>query len=116
AVSGHRSPERSAQDIRDTLATMNSDQIARLDRDYRERYHVGITDALAHANLPQETRDAISIYMRGTDQRTDADTQRLADIALRSRNIDMFQEEFRDASTAARESFLRHNGDGRSRE
>src|SRR4029453_17410810 len=70
------------QDIRDTVSTLNSRQIQALDAEYRRRYGTGLREALVTSDaLSEPTRQSISIYLRGTDQRTDVDTLRLADIA-----------------------------------
>lgn len=106
-----RSDETCEKDIRDTLATMNSDQIEQLKRDYKERYGVELEDALLKdENLSDATKEALKIYLKGTDKRTDEDTLKLADIALKAEDIDMFQEAFRSSSQAARDKFFENGG------
>ncbi len=108
---GARSDEMCEKDIRDTLATMNSDQIAQLEKEYRERYNLELRDVLLNdSNLSEATKKALEIYFKGTDERTDEDTLHLAEIALEAEDIQMFQEAMRGASEGARTAFLLDNG------
>lgn len=109
-----RSDRNCEKDVRDTISTMNSKQIQDLDREYRTKYGKSLEEALLYdKNLSSETKETLKIYLKGTDNRTDADTRRLTDIALKSKNIDMFQETMRSASPEARRQFLNENGEGR---
>lgn len=112
---GVRSNSTIEKDLRDTISTMNSQQIAEMDKVYRAEHNgVGIHDALLKdPNLPESTKQALEIYLKGTDKRTDADTLKLADLALKEKNLDMFQEAFRDASPATRKTFLDNGGEQR---
>jgi len=112
---GARSNSTVERDLRDTVSTMNSQQIAEMDKAYRaEHGGVSVHDALLKdPNLPEATKQALEIYLKGTDKRTDADTLKLAEIALKQKNLDMFQEAFRDASPTARKAFLDDNGEKR---
>ncbi len=102
------------QDIRDTISTLNSRQLEALDQDYRRRYATGLREALVTSDaLSEPTRQSLDIYLRGTDRRTDADTLRLADIALRARDTNMFQAAFTNASQQARTSFMSNGGEQR---
>lgn len=104
------------QGLRTTLAVMNSEDIAALDREYRERYHVSLRDALMEdEHLSARTREVLDIYLRGSDERTDADTERLATIALENQDMTMFEEAFRSASPAARSAFMEAGGEARIR-
>ncbi|HEY9868244.1 MAG TPA: hypothetical protein V6D08_03695, partial [Candidatus Obscuribacterales bacterium] len=98
------------KDIRDTISTMNSEQIARLDEEYRAKHGVGIREALLDdPNLSDATKQALEIYLKGTDKRTAEDTQKLAEISMYAppdMSVDMFQEAFRDASPEARQAFM----------
>ncbi|HEY9783822.1 MAG TPA: hypothetical protein V6D17_00380 [Candidatus Obscuribacterales bacterium] len=106
-----RSDETCEKDIRDTLATMNSDQIEQLKEEYEERYGISLERALLEdKNLSEATKEAIKIYLKGADQRTDDDTLKLAEIALKEENIDMFQEAFRNSSQEARDRFFAEGG------
>ncbi len=101
------------KDLRDTISTLNSQQIAELDKTYRERNNgKSLSEAFQQdENLPQETKDALAIYLKGTDKLTPADTLALADIGLKAKNQDIFQEAFRGASPEARAQFLAQGGE-----
>jgi YD repeat-containing protein len=104
------------QGLRTTLAVMNSEDIAALDREYRERYHVSLRDALMEdEHLSARTREVLDIYLRGSDHRTEADTERLATIALENEDLTMFEEAFRSASPEARSAFMEAGGEARIR-
>lgn len=106
-----RSNSQIERDIRDTLSMHNSEQLGKMDKEYRQRYGVGLKDAIMKdPNLSQETKDACAIYLKGTDKRTDKDTLKLADIAIRAEDLTMFQEAMRDASPAARQQFMAADG------
>ncbi len=114
---GARSNANCEKDLRDTLSTLNSQQIAELDKTYQERYGKSLSEVLKNDdNLPQETKDALAIYLKGTDKMTAADTLAISDIALKSQNLEMFQEAFRGASPEARAQFLQGGGEQRVNE
>ncbi len=117
-----RTDETCEKDIRDTLATMNSDQIEQLDKEYKARYGISLKDALLKdPNLSDATKDAITIYLKGSDKRDKladgspdpnfSDTKKLAAIALEAEDIDMFQEAFRSAKPEARKQFMDEGGE-----
>ncbi|HEY9870198.1 MAG TPA: hypothetical protein V6D08_13610 [Candidatus Obscuribacterales bacterium] len=96
---------------------MNSEQIQKLDEQYRREYGKSLRDALMDdPNLSQATKDACEIYLKGSDKRTDADTLKLADIALKEKNMDMFQEAMRNASPEARKKFMEKDENGKTGE
>ncbi|MBZ0187759.1 MAG: annexin, partial [Candidatus Obscuribacterales bacterium] len=106
-----RSDQVCEKDIRDAVSTMNSAQIAELDVEYRQKHKVSIHDALLNdENLSKETKEALAIYLKGTDKRTGEDTLKLADIALKGKNLDMFNEAIRDARPEDRQAFLDAGG------
>jgi YD repeat-containing protein len=109
---GARSNAAVERDLRDTISTLNSKQIEEMDAAFRKEHNgVGVREALRDdPNLPQETKDALAIYLKGADNRSVADTLTLADIALKKNNLDMFEESFRDASPEARKAFLDKGG------
>jgi LysM repeat protein len=114
---GARSNANCEKDLRDTLSTLNSQQIAELDKTYQERYGKSLSEVLKNDdNLPQETKDALAIYLKGSDKMTAADTLAISDIALKSQNLEMFQEAFRGASPEARAQFLQGGGEQRINE
>jgi pSer/pThr/pTyr-binding forkhead associated (FHA) protein/3D (Asp-Asp-Asp) domain-containing protein len=99
------------KDIRDTVAKMTKEEVDALDADYRNRYGVGVRDAIAgDANLSQATKESIDVYLKGSDQRTADDTIKLSDIALKNHDIDIFQEAWRDAGQPARDRFMTDGG------
>lgn len=109
---GARSNANCEKDLRDTISTLNSQQIEALDKTYQERYGKSLREVLENdSNLPKETKDALSIYLKGTDKMTAADTLAVADIAMKSQNLEMFQEAFRGASPEARAQFLQNGGE-----
>jgi hypothetical protein len=115
-VSG-RTDETCERDIRQTIGTMNSRQIEQLDRDYKERYGVGIREALLEdKNLSQATKEALEIYLKGTDQRQPANAAKLADIAIKAHNIDMFAEALTGAPAEVRKAFIENGGDRKLQE
>ncbi len=112
-----RSDETCEKDIRDTLATINSKQIEELAKEYRQRYATSLRDALMNdPNLSAATKESVEIYLKGTDKRTADDTLKLADIAIREEDIDMFQEAMRDASPEARKRFIDDGGEKRMKD
>src|SRR5262249_16399177 len=102
-------------------STMNSQQIAELDKSYREKYQIGIREALLQdKNLSEPTKMALDIYLKGTDKRTDDYSKKLIDIAINEAgsppNVfakegqaqfqDMLEEALRQASPEARQAFM----------
>lgn len=107
-----RSDENCEKDIRDTLSTMNSKELAELDKVYRERYGVSLRDALMNdSGLSSETKAAAEIYLQGSDKRTSEMSLKIADIALQSQNLEMFEEAMSRATPEARAQFLKNNGE-----
>ncbi|HEY9870575.1 MAG TPA: hypothetical protein V6D08_15525, partial [Candidatus Obscuribacterales bacterium] len=105
------------QDLRDTISSLNSTEVAALDEEYRRRYHVSLRQALVdNEDLSEPTRQALEIYLRGSDRLGSVDTARLADIALQASDTTMFQEAFRNASPEARRAFMENNGEQRLQE
>ncbi|MBI4532426.1 MAG: hypothetical protein HY711_00650, partial [Candidatus Melainabacteria bacterium] len=106
-----RAAKEIEKDILDSLAIMNSQQIAAVDRAYRQRFGNGIADALKDSrHLSEFTRKSSEIYLKGADKLSDDDVLNLADIALKSSNADLFQQVFTGASKEVRQKFL--NGGG----
>jgi hypothetical protein len=112
-----RSKANCEKDIRDTLSTMNSEQIAQLDAEYVARYGKHLREALMDdPKLSAATKQCIDIYLKGSDKITREDTLQLADIALKEKNMDMFQEAFRHASPEARKAFADQGGEQKMKE
>lgn len=107
-----RSSKVIEKDIRDTLAKHNSEDLARMDKEYKEKYGVGLGDAIrSDKNLSQSTKDMAAVLLKGNDKITDADTLKLANIAMKDQDIDKFAEAFRDASPQARKMFKEQGGE-----
>ncbi|MDZ4837323.1 MAG: hypothetical protein SGJ27_26355 [Candidatus Melainabacteria bacterium] len=112
---GARSNATVERDLRDTFSTLNSKQIEEADKAFQAGNN-GLTlrDAIANdTKLPESTKKALAIYLDGTDKRTTQNTLDLADLALKERNLDMFQEALRDASPEARKAFSDAHGNQR---
>ncbi|MBS1996070.1 MAG: hypothetical protein JSS86_07160 [Cyanobacteria bacterium SZAS LIN-2] len=112
-----RSRHNIEKDLRDTVATLNSTQIAALDREYKALYGKGLKESLmAESKLSTETRQALGVYLKGADRRGSEDSLTLAEIGTRAGNLDMFEEAFRDANPEARQKFLASGGEARVKE
>lgn len=95
-------------DILAVFRTLNSQQIAQLDRDFRKQYGISYQDMLKNAkNLKESTRQAISILERGSDRRTADDCTRLAQIALDNRDKELFVVALSGDSAAAKDARAR---------
>ena len=106
-----RSKANIERDLRDTFATLSSDGVSKLQTDYRERFGKSLTETInSDENISPETKAALSIYMKGAEHRSDKDTLALADIAIKSANLDMFKETFREASGEARRQYIEQGG------
>lgn len=109
---GARSDGNVEKDIRITLSTLTSDQVKEEMTKFEERYGKSFKEAvLDNPDISRETKEAVEIYLKGTDQRTDGDTGKLAQTALATRNLDMFQEVFSTASPGARSAFMESGGE-----
>lgn len=107
-----RSNANTEKDLRDTLATMNEKQIQDLDKTYQERYGKSLRDVLMNdENLPADQKAALDIYLKGVDKRTPEDYTKLADLALKNKSIEMFEETFAGAPPEVRKKFLDEGGE-----
>ncbi|MEZ4491057.1 MAG: hypothetical protein R3F51_26095 [Cyanobacteriota/Melainabacteria group bacterium] len=108
---GARSNANVEKDIRISLSTLTSDQVTEEMTKFEERYGKSFKETIAsNPDISRETKEAVDIYLKGTDKRTDADTGRLAQTALETRNLDMFQEVLSTASPGARAEFMKDDG------
>jgi len=106
------------EDIRQTLSTKHSGQLDAMNAEYRNAYGVTLVDAIAKdPNLSAKTKEACAIYLSGldksgggTDRRTPEEFLKLAEIALNSKDIAMFQEAMRDAPKELRDQFKSEEG------
>ena len=111
-----RSDSVNEQAIRDTLRKSNSMQIAEMELEYKAKHGISLSEAISKdPNLSQSTKEMAEVYLKGSDKITSADTQKLADIALKAGNGQMFNEAMSSASVEARQEFLNNGGDLRLR-
>ncbi len=110
-----RSRTNCEKDIRDTISRLSSNQIAKLEEEYRRRYGVSLEQALLRGDLSSFSKEALKIQLKGTDEiRKNPDlTLELADLAIKNRSVELFEEAFRSASPAARAKFKEQNGEQR---
>src|SRR5262249_4793400 len=99
------------ENIRTTLASMNEQQIKDMDAYYQKTYGTSLRDAVMKDDkISQATKDACDIYLKGNNNRTDEDTLKLADIAVKERDVNRFKEAMAGASDSAREKFEKNDG------
>ena len=107
-----RSSSEIEKDVRDLLSTRNSDQISKMDDEYKKTYGVSLKDAINNdAKISQTTKEMAAVYLKGNDKRTDQDTAQLISTSLKNQNSELFAESMRDASPAARKAFLDNGGE-----
>jgi hypothetical protein len=105
------------KDIRDTLSSHNSHQIAQMNAEYKAAYGVTLNDALANdPTISQVTRDMANVYLNHTEQNADQETKQLIDIALKNENEECFAEVMKGASPTARKEFIDNGGENRLQE
>jgi len=113
---GGKSNQNIEKDLRDTFATLNKEQIDSIARQYQERFKRPMTTDLENRwLLSPESKQALAIYLKGSENRTNNDTQTLATLALNSKSLDMMREAFRDATPQARQVFLDKQGEQKIR-
>lgn len=108
-----RSNSEIEKDIRQTLASHNSDQIKQMEAEYTKA-HPGQTlqDAIANdPKLSQTTKDMAKIYLNHSEANSDQESHQLIDIALKSKNVDCFNEVMANASQSVRDDFMKNGGE-----
>ncbi len=106
-----RSQSTLEKDIRDTVRSLNANQIAELNLSYQQKTGSSLSDALLNdAKLSTATKDSLEIYLKGNDNRTDQDRSKLIDIALQDKNLDMYAETMKDSSPELRKAFISDGG------
>ncbi|HEY9683481.1 MAG TPA: hypothetical protein V6C86_18025 [Oculatellaceae cyanobacterium] len=108
-----RSNSEIEKDIRQTLASHNSDQIKQMEAEYTKA-HPGQTlqDAIANdPKLSQTTKDMAKIYLNHSEANSDQESHQLIDIALKSKNVDCFNEVMANASQGVRDDFMKNGGE-----
>lgn len=98
--------------IRTKLSRLNSDDIQKLCDQYHFSHSNNLPDALLKdKQLSDSTKQAIGIYLHGVDKRTDEETLKLFDLALKERSLAMLQEASQGASETARKLFFDADGE-----
>jgi pSer/pThr/pTyr-binding forkhead associated (FHA) protein len=106
-----RSDENCEKDLRDTISTLNSSQISQLEQSYQTETGKELKATLLEgADLSKDTKAAIEIYLKGSDKRTTEDTIKLAELATKAGNLEMFEEAFRETTPETREHYIKHDG------
>lgn len=102
---------RAEKEIRDSINTLTADQLKSVEAKYKQDYGRDlIADLQNNPNLSDESKQALQIYFKGNDHRTDEDTLKLANMAIEKHRPDLFDEAFRDASQSARDKFTNDGG------
>lgn len=102
------------KDLRDTLRTANADQIAKISKEYQEKYGVPLKDAIEkNPYLKEHTKEALLIYLNGNDKRQPGDFEKLTNSALKSGDLQFFKEVMKDAKPEERAKFSADGGDAR---
>jgi YD repeat-containing protein len=112
---GDKDAQKLAEEqLRSSLSTMNSEQIAELKKQYRDIYKTDlIADISGDKGLSTFGKQALLLYSHGIDKRTDGDFMKLAEIAMRSQNLQMFQEVFSQTQNGQRDLFIKQGGEQR---
>ncbi|RTL38775.1 MAG: hypothetical protein EKK48_20260 [Candidatus Melainabacteria bacterium] len=102
---------RTEKEIRDSINTLTADQLKAVEAKYKQDYGRDLMDDLqSNPNLSDESKQALQIYFKGNDHRSDEDTLKLANLAIEKGRPDIFDEVFRDASQSARDKFTADGG------
>lgn len=105
------------KDLRDSLRTASSAQVAVIAREFEEKTGKPLKEAIEeNKHLKPETREALLTYLKGNDKREPGDFQKLSDLALKSGDLQFFKEVMKDASPAERLQFLYADGDRRMKD
>lgn len=110
---GGRSHDQLEKDIRTTLATQNSAQVAEIQAEYFKTYGQSLlADINGNLSLQKSTRDIATTYLKtGNDKRGDVETAKLIDSCLSAKDSQAFDEVMSTASQAARKNFLDNGGE-----
>lgn len=102
------------KDLRDSLRGATSQQIQEMEREYQRRHGISLSAAIERdGNIGKETKEALKIYLKGSDKREAKDTDTLTTLALKSSDLQFFKEVMKDASPADRARFQQNGGDKR---
>ncbi|HEY9792449.1 MAG TPA: FHA domain-containing protein [Candidatus Obscuribacterales bacterium] len=98
------------KDLRDTVRQHTRDQLS----DIEKKLGGKLEDLVGeNSHLSKETKEALSVYLHGSDHRSDGDCKKLMDSAVASKNLDLFREASGIASPEARAQFIKENGESR---
>ncbi len=92
--------------VRDKLASMSAKDIEAADKESVSRYKCSFSVLLHQVKLDDHTKSTLSVYLKGSDHRSEADVLALTDVALEARNLDMLREAMRGAPEDLRRAFM----------
>jgi hypothetical protein len=84
------------------FSTLNSRDIALMREDFQKHYGESMDEALKNADLPDSTRKALGILMKGSDRREAKDNIELANLAAEAGDQTLLSVALRGDSDAAR--------------
>jgi hypothetical protein len=107
-LQGLKAGDKSAdQQVRDLFAVLNHEQMAQLAKDFRNAYGRSFTDSInSTPGISDETKQALGILTKGTDQRTASDNVALANLAIANKDMDLLQIALRGDDLAGTASLL----------
>ncbi len=103
-------------EIRQKLASMNSEQIAQMNADFAKEdpEHRTVLQAISdNPKISQATKDAVAVYARGTDQLTQKDYQSIVEQSLTNGDLQQFKESIAHMSAEARQDFMANGGESK---
>lgn len=96
------------KDLRDSLRILSPDQIQDLKKEYVSKNGISLEQAFAENHtLSKSTKDALAIYL--SSDNSQEKFEKLADSAIRTKNIDTFAEAMADATPAQRKAYQETN-------
>ncbi|MBY0550847.1 MAG: hypothetical protein K2W95_26450 [Candidatus Obscuribacterales bacterium] len=105
--------------LRQKIASMTADDIARMNDEFKATDPQGRTaiEAIAaNPDLSAETKNAIALYAKGRENVTDKDMVSIADDAIAAGNIEAFKEAMSQASPEARAAFMQNDGEAKMKQ
>lgn len=111
------------RELRRTVLQMSAEQIEEMERSYKQQGHGSLfVGLLTNHNISQETREALSIYLKGKNKCGLEDVLKMVDAAVRRKNLSMLHEALgRSPQTAhivdaVKQRFLQAGGSQRLKE
>ncbi|MEZ4543076.1 MAG: FHA domain-containing protein [Cyanobacteriota/Melainabacteria group bacterium] len=112
-------PDKDAQNkLVDTIKTKSSEEIATIDKTYRERHGTGLKEALLdNGTITDRNKQFLEVYLKGSDKRSPEDVKALADRTVADRDLDGFKTVFADGAVddATRKDYLKDGGEEKVR-